>query len=266
MTNFRLSVEKDIFRTISVLFYIMVFVLQFNCVFAESQQKNKLVKEKKWIIGFSGVLPIGDTQPCMVPEDENHWGPNPLDKSYGFGVTIENSVGTNLRIFLDGNYYIYRKLVAEEGLRSWSHWVFENNDYGSWYTGTFTKDAYFDMEATGFRVGAKYAFVKKNFRPWVGLGVGIYSWKASYMTSDRKKTWGFDSGFIGGVTYLVGVDFIVNISETDKFVLTFFGDFASPVANPKIENLFYNGWTWENSGGNHIMGPYRFGVSIGFTP
>jgi hypothetical protein len=47
-------------------------------------------------------------------------------------------------------------------------------------------------------------------------------------------------------------------------MLTVFGEGASPVANPEINDLFYTGWTWNNAGGNHIMAPYRLGIALSF--
>ena len=84
------------------------------------------------------------------------------------------------------------------------------------------------------------------------------------MTADRTKTWGGDSGTVAGPTFLLGVDFIFGRESRSPMVLTLYGDFASPVVNETITDLFQDGWTWENSTGSHVMGPYRFGVSIGF--
>ena len=44
--------------------------------------------------------------------------------------------------------------------------------------------------------------------------------------------------------------------------LNVFADLTSPAAFPVIEDLFQPGWTWDNSGGNPIMGPYRIGAGI----
>jgi len=63
----------------------------------------------------------------------------------------------------------------------------------------------------------------------------------------------------------MGVDFSIGISPKDTILFTVFADFGSPVAHPEIDNLFKDGWNWKNVGGNHIMGPYRFGVTLGFS-
>jgi hypothetical protein len=54
------------------------------------------------------------------------------------------------------------------------------------------------------------------------------------------------------------------LNDQDLFMITLFGEGASPVANPEINDLFYNGWTWTNGGGNHIMAPYRLGIALSF--
>lgn len=109
------------------------------------------------------------------------------------------------------------------------------------------------------RLGAKYDFQKNGFRPWVGVGFGIYRWTVDYATVDRASSWGSDTGLASGATFLLGVDIFVGQGS----MITLFGDFASPVANPLIDDLFHEGWTWDNVVGNHVMGPYRLGVSFG---
>jgi hypothetical protein len=42
-----------------------------------------------------------------------------------------------------------------------------------------------------------------------------------------------------------------------------YADLTAPAVFPVINDLFKLGWTWDNSGGNNIMGAYRFGVAIG---
>jgi len=218
----------------------------------------------KWGLSFGGVLMSGRVTPALLPVGEGFFGGGvPIESPYGFGLSVDYNVNPSLRIFLDGNFYTYRKQVGIEGLESSSTWVFEMNDYATNLI-SFNKDAYFYMQTTGFRLGAKYGFQKNNFRPWVGAGFGFYAWKADYATADRSGSWGSDNGTATGVTFLFGVDYILGRDSKKPIIITFFGDLASPVANPEIDDLFQDGWTWDNAGGNHIMGTSRFGFSIGF--
>jgi hypothetical protein len=51
----------------------------------------------------------------------------------------------------------------------------------------------------------------------------------------------------------------------DDFVFRLFGDFITPVVNPRFENLFQDGWILEDQTGEFAQGPYRFGVAIGMS-
>ena len=147
------------------------------------------------------------------------------------------------------------------GTKSESDWVFEQSGYTDRYI-AFSEDAYFFMDTTGFRIGAKYSIPLGGMRLWAGAGVGYYYWKASYMTQDKSATWGSDDGYVWGMTYLAGIDIrLPSLGENASFI-SVFADLASPVAYPVIYDLFNNAWTWENAGGNHIMGPYRFGAAF----
>lgn len=218
----------------------------------------------KLSLSFGGLLMSGRVETAVLPTSGDNYGDmNPMENPYGFGLSLDYNLAPKMRLFLDGNVYSYRKQVGVAGELSESFWIYEMTDYSTHYL-MFNDDAYFDMQTAGFRLGVKYDLPRGNLRPWVGAGVGIYSWKAAYNTADRSKTWGSASGTVSGVTFLCGVDFLVLKSSKHPLMVSLFGDFASPVVNPVIDNLFQDGWTWDNSGGNHVMGPYRFGLSIGF--
>ena len=217
--------------------------------------------EKKWSVSFGGYAMSGRVTTALLPVSGNDYADmNPIERPFGFSLAIDYKVGSSMRLFFDGGVSNYRKQVGIKDEYSTSFWVYEMTDYTSHIIGPFTDDAFFYMDTTGMRLGFKYDFQANGFRPWAGLGLGIYSWKADYATPDRGSSWGSDSGMATGATFLLGVDFFLGEST----MLTVFGDFASPVANPLVSNLFQDGWTWENSGGSHVMGPYRFGVSLGF--
>ena len=217
-----------------------------------------------WVFSFGVVMMNGKVTPALLPVGEGFAGGGiPIENPYGFGLSIDYNINPSFRLFFDGNIYTYRRQVGIEGQNSASFWVFEMNDYETNLI-NFTEDAYFYMQTTGLRLGFKYSLLKDSFRPWVGTGIGFYAWKADYATADRSGSWGSDNGTTTGVTFLFGVDYIFNPESKNPIMITFYGDMASPVAKPVIDNLFQDGWTWDNSGGNHIMGPYRFGLSIGF--
>ena len=222
-------------------------------------------KQHQWVLSFGGVLMSGRITPAFLPVGEDYSGGMiPMENPYGFGLSIDYNIDSSLRLFLDGNFYSYQRQVGVEGEYSSSFWVSEMTDYESNLIGPFSEDAFFYMKTTGFRVGAKYGFQRESFRPWVGAGIGFYSWVADYANTDRTGSWGSDSGTATGVTFLFGVDFIIGRESKNPMMITLFGDLAAPVANPIIDDLFNDGWTWDNVGGSHIMGPTRFGVSIGF--
>lgn len=217
----------------------------------------------KWGLSFGGVLMNGTVTPALLPVGAGYFGGGiPIESPYGFGLSIDYNISPSLRLFFDGNFYTYREQVGIEGQNSASSWVFEMNDYVTNLI-SFNEDAYFYMQTTGLRFGVKYGFQKESFRPWVGAGIGFYAWKADYATADRSGSWGSDNGTTTGVTFLFGVDYIFSRESNNPIMITIYGDLASPVANPVIDDLFHDGWTWNNAGGNHIMGPNRFGFSIG---
>ena len=217
----------------------------------------------KWSLGFDGVIMNGTVTPALLPQGEGYAGGGiPIESPYGFGLSIDYNVNQSFRLFLTGNFYTYRRQVGIEGQYSTSFWVSEMNDYETNLI-SFNEDAYFYMQTTGFRLGVKYGLQKNSLRPWVGAGIGFYAWKADYTTADRSKSWGSDNGTTTGVTFLFGVDYIFSRESKNPMMVTLYCDLASPVANPTIDNLFQDGWTWDNAGGNHIMGPTRFGLSIG---
>jgi len=219
------------------------------------------VKDPKWGLSFGGFGMSGRVTTALLPTSGDDYGDmNPIERPYGFGLSVDYKISPSMRLFLDGNFSTYRKQVGVKDEYSTSFWVYEMTDYESQIIGPFTDDAYFYMNTTGMRLGVKYDLPRKGFRPWLGAGFGIYSWKADYATADQTQSWGSDSGTASGLTFLLGVDLFVGQNS----MITLFGDFTSPVANPVINDLFQAGWTWDNVGGNHVMGPYRFGVSFGF--
>ena len=104
-----------------------------------------------------------------------------------------------------------------------------------------------------------WIFLNKKVRPWVGAGFGFYEWEVNYCTKTKDKTYGKDRGFVTGLTFLGGIDF----EPMPGILLTAFIDMGSPVANYKIEGLFYPQWDIDYNA--HIMGTNRFGISVAFN-
>jgi hypothetical protein len=244
--------------------FVAVLILVLAAAMAAAQQSPAApAKRSPFLVAFQAALPIGLVNTAILIPGDGGGGMNPIDAGWGMGVEIEYAVAPYLRVFADGNYFTYKKQVGIAGQYSFSDWVWEMTGYGSNQLGPFDKDAYFYMDATGFRAGAKLVLPAGRFAPWVGAAYGYYMWTATYGTADRSGMWGQATGYLWGLTYLAGVDWNLALSPGNDMILRVYADLASPVAFPVIENLFNPGWTWDNSGGNHIMGPYRFGIALG---
>lgn len=207
--------------------------------------------------------------PCFPLEGEYHPGSAyvssalPYDLSYSFGIGIDYEVLPkllpNFKLFFDGGINTWNKVIAKKDGYGVGEWVFEQTDYGDARIGPFPMDTSYYMDTTNLRIGAKYYLpLGKNFQPWVGAGYGIYSWQATIGNKEEEAMYGQTSGLEGSISALAGIDFVVN-----DFVLRIFGDYGAPAVNLKMENLFKSGWTFENTGGEHAVAPYRFGAAIG---
>lgn len=212
-------------------------------------------------VAFQGALPYG-TVTTAVHQPGDYAGFNPIDSGWGAGLTVDYAPIPVIRFFLDGNYFTYRKQVGIAGQNSSGEWVFDMTGYSTNQL-HFSQDAYFDMDTVGFRAGVKAVLPLGNLQPWAGAAYGYYHWNASYDTQDRTSSWGSASGYVWGLTYLAGIDWWLSHSEKAGLFVRLYADLAAPVVSPVINNLFNQGWTWNNSGGNNIMGVYRFGVAIG---
>ncbi|MBE3133264.1 MAG: hypothetical protein IMZ55_07305 [Acidobacteria bacterium] len=204
-------------------------------------------KESHFLLGFFGQYPFGQVNTAVVSPEDSYADFNPIDFGYGFGLSVEYRLAPSLRLFLDGSHS--------------SFWVYEMTGYTTNQL-HFNDDVFMYMDTTGFRLGAKLVLPGRGIQPWIGAGVGYYRWDAAYMTGDRSSTWGSDGGYAWGLTYLGGVDIRVFEVGGNGLWLTVYADLAAPAVFPVIENLFQAGWTWDNSGGNPIMGPYRVGAGF----
>jgi hypothetical protein len=115
------------------------------------------------------------------------------------------------------------------------------------------------MSSTGMRLGGKYSFGEGKVKPWAGLAFGFYQWRVNYFNAEKDQTYGNDTGYATGLTYLAGAD----IDLMEDMTISIFADLASPVAEYTIEGLFYDQWDISDYQA-HIMGPYRIGLIIIF--
>jgi hypothetical protein len=212
-------------------------------------------------LGFQGGGTSGKINAAASPKEANYAASMVDATGYFVGVSLETAIASQIKLFIDGNTAMQKTPVASSGGYANSFWVYEMSGYTSHDVGPFSTDVNAVIQGTGFRLGAKY-FISDSgmFQPWIGLGYGIYTWSFDYLNSERTKSYGKATGTVTGLTYLLGV----NLEVDDKTNIVLFGDLASPVASPKIDNLFNAGWTWENPGLNHIFGPYRVGIAIQF--
>jgi len=235
-----------------------------------AEQKAPAVKpEKKLKVGFNlgvetGTWPataLSNMGSTSFLSSQGH-----TTKSLGFGVILQYKLSKNFSLFLDGNMYNYNILIGKQGSDVQTAWTVEEmathwDEPGApqiQYVHNLPTDVYFDMVATGFRIGGKYYLSSKSIRPWVGAGFGYYAWEANYCNKGKDKSYGKDSGNVSGLTYLVGVDFVLAPGLT----LAPFLDMTSPVAHYKINGLFYPQWDIDYD--SPIMAAYRIGVTLFF--
>lgn len=228
------------------------------------QEDSAVVSEKAWKTFAPRFFATFDwgreaSMPCWPETKSTDYGMGgePVN-GYGFGVGGDFRPMRELAFMFDIAFHSWKYQVAEKGSRSTSFWVFEQTDYSSYYTGTFDRDVFFYMDATIMRLGIKYFFpVNEKVEPWVALAYGMAAWNANFYTKDKSKTYGGDSGNGFGASYMVGVDF------RSSFTFTVFLEGGSPVAKPiEVDNLFYDGWTWRSTAGEHAILPYRVGIAI----
>lgn len=196
----------------------------------------------------------------------------PYDSGFIVNMSLDLSTGSSLRLFLGMTGNIQRKLLARANGLGNGLWVLEQSGYESPSISfeNVDHDVHMFMDTAGFRLGAKFAPPNSSkFVPWAGISIGVYMWSVDFANMSRDSSYGRDNGVVTGITYMLGIDLKIPISSRSQkrkyLLLTPFVELASPVAHPRIEDLFVDGWTWDNVGGSHIMGPTRIGVMLGTT-
>ena len=261
----------------------------FNCIsdvihnkkraitFYSQDSKNQKTKTHKKQLRFTflgfGTINFGNVtyypyKPIPEGQDPslytNAGGPNPAepyDFSYSFGISIDYRILDFLALFLDGGFNTWKLRLADKDGYSYGQWVYETTGYTSAVVGPFTMDTYYYFDCTSLRIGARYLFGEKFIQPWAGAGIGIYAWQATI--GNRKealKIGNPDSGLSFGYSILGGIDISIN-----DFVFRVFLDYGSAIGYPRITGLLkdYPDAAFENTGGEHVTGPYKIGAAIG---
>ena len=231
-------------------FLLIIFILSgsINLIFSQYGR----YQESKYLIGFNLQIPRG-----TVPSTALTNNGQSIKSSFGFGLIIQRKLTKHINIFFDVNAYNYNIFLASRGADVQSVWTVTESTPQVQYAYSLPTDVYFDMQATGIRLGARYIFGMNKFQPWAGAAFGLYHWEVNYRSKDRNKIYGGDRGYVPGFTFLAGVDFKVK----SNMLITAFADLSSPVAKYSIDGLFYPQWNITNHQ-SHIMGPYRFGIAL----
>lgn len=184
----------------------------------------------------------------------------------GFGVNFDYRFLENISLHFDINNYTSSTPVAFEGGYAASDWIWEMTDYSSRIAGPFTKNANYNINTTGMRLGLRvYPINKPQFQPWVGMYYGYYTVVIGIYSDDKQKTWGNTYLDATGLTYLnFGVDFW---DKSQSAGGTIFVELGSPVVKDyQIENCINDDWTFQDYGeGFHIFGYYRIGLTLNFV-
>jgi hypothetical protein len=185
-------------------------------------------------------------------------GTQPYDLAWGAGMGLEYRFMGSFAGSLDFGISRWEKLLAKANGYGVGDWVWEQSGYTDARVGPFPMDVKYYMDTTSVRLGGKYYPIEGVFQPFVGLSLGMYAWQAIIGNREEEKKYSeISSGTAFSPTYQLGIDFVL-----DGFVVRIFGDLATAVANPKFEDLFQPGWTFESVGGEHVQGPYRFGLAV----
>lgn len=207
--------------------------------------------------GWVGYVPCQPLEGVYYSGSAYVNGMLPYDSAWGMGVALEYRFLDSFACGLDFGLNRWEKLLAKKDGYGVGDWVFEQTDYSSARVGPFPMDVKYYMDTTSVRLNGKYYPLSGMIQPYIGAAVGVYAWQATIGNREEEKKYSDNSsGMLVSTTLQAGVDFVI-----DSFVVRIFGDFASPVAHPRFENLFQNGWTYADE--EHAEGPYRFGIALG---
>ncbi|MFC1559372.1 hypothetical protein ACFL39_02155, partial [Gemmatimonadota bacterium] len=246
----------------------LIILLSTSITFA---QEPVPASEPVMAISLGLGMSEGNVGAPFTPEGEVQ-GLVPYDSGFIVNISLDVNAGSSLRIFFGMAGNVQRKILARAHGRGNGLWVLEQSGYESPSISfeSVDHDVHMFMDTAGFRLGAKFAPLESStFVPWIGVSAGVYLWNVDFANLARDSSYGRDNGVVTGITYMGGIDLRILISGSNQkrkyLILTPFVDLASPVANPQVDDLFVDGWTWDNVGGSHVMGPTRIGVMLGVT-
>ncbi|NOY38168.1 MAG: hypothetical protein GXO83_11430 [Chlorobi bacterium] len=216
-----------------------------------------------------GTLDMGHARvmPCWPENQSEKYGNGKFPVyGYGAGITFDYRPLLHIALFTDITTHHWKFRVGGKDQRSESDWILQQTDSVTRYTGTWDQDIYFRMNAIQVRLGMRYIQpVNDKIETWAGFGGSITTWKGIVSAKDQFGSYGLDDGTGFSVFAQAGVDLYIHPVKGDKtgFIMSLFIDVGSPLAKPlRIDNLFNNGWNWDNRQGEFAVLPYRFGVAF----
>lgn len=186
---------------------------------------------------------------------------------YGLGGLIDYRVSPHLVVFSGITFHKWRFRMGEPGSRSAGDWILEQTNQLTRYTDPWTQDVFFKMSAYDFRAGMRYIrTLSMNTESWIGAGAAITPWSAIVSASDQIGNFGKTTGSANDFFIQAGFNFKiypVRGNESSGIILSPFLEAGFARARKlKMDNLYMNGWNWDNPKGEPAILPFRLGMEI----
>jgi len=264
---------KNIMKISSTVNFFSFFFLFFVSVLAADVGDSVIntinSKTNNFFWGISGLIQYGESNGTAIAPENGR--PDNIGASYEMGYGISGyalyGLSDEWKIFFEIGYSDRRILCARKDEYGVGKWVSDvSGDTTNNFYGPFDNDVYFYMDTFIIRPGIKYYVqTDRNVTPWFGLGLSIYPWNASYMSGDRSKTWSSTNGVCLNFNFLYfGFDMKIDFGEKETVILSLFTDIGAPAVKLKFNNLFQDGWTYENNEGEEVVSTYKFGIIMLF--
>ncbi len=205
---------------------------------------------------WGGTVPAIPEERSTALDGTPYYGP-------AFGIDINYHFTKNISLYFDISRYTRNTPVAYKGGYASSFWIFEQTDYSVFIAGPFEEDAFYNVQATGFRLGLKaYLQHEKKIQPWIGVYWGYYNVLHGIYNKGMSKTWGNGNGYVSGLSY---INFGTDIwDKTRTLGISLFYEYGAPVyRNYSINDCIVKGWTFKDEGeGEPIFGYNRIGIAV----